>query len=197
MENQSIIKSYLQSGAITLSKDSYKNARYIDFVSKLLSCNKCALKASHPWPASGNLDSKVMIVGEAPSPNRGSFENFNEKSKNIVDLLLKEINLSRNDVYITNTIKCSFSKLTKDMKETLTKSCIDYLVQEIDIVHPKIVIALGGTAERALTYIKNYIRADFILLHFPHPMTVFYGSIDLQTYLKQVKKKWMLVKYLI
>ncbi|TDA41318.1 MAG: hypothetical protein DSO07_05230 [Thermoproteota archaeon] len=197
MEKQSIVKSYLESGAIVLSRDNNKNARYVDFVSKLLLCARCPLRSNHPWPASGNLDSKVMIVGEAPSPNRSSFENFSEKSRNIVDLMLKEMNLSRKDVYITNAIKCSFVKLTKDMKESLLKNCIDYLIQEIDIVHPKVVVALGGTAEKALTHIRNNVRSDFMLIHFPHPMTVVYGSIKLETYLEQVRKKWTLVRYLI
>lgn len=158
---------------------------YNNLINRVLSCRRCPFSVSHSWPASGNLNSRIMIVDESV--------NAMEKDKDILEMMLKEINLAKDDVYLTPLIKCGFGRLTNAMKQALLKHCIDYLIKEIEIVHPKVIVALGATADDAVRFIRNKVRSDFIYIHLPHPNMVIYGSIRLGTYIDNAKKK---LKYL-
>jgi len=154
---------------------------YKNLVNRVLSCRRCPFSVPHSWPASGNLNSRIMIVDESV--------NAMAKDKDIVEMMLKEIDLAKDDVYITPLIKCGLDRLTKAMKQALFKHCIDFLIKEIEIVHPKVIIALGATADDAVRFIRNNVRSDFIYIHLPHPNMVIYGSIRLGTYMDNAKKK--------
>lgn len=197
MERKSILNSYLTSNAIKLSNNEVKTREYIKLVSELLECRKCLLRVEHPWPGSGAIDSKVMIVGEAPSPNRKTFENFSEKSRQVVDAMLQELGLDRTRVYLTNAVKCQLLNVGKNQRDSILDNCLVYLKREIELIQPKIILALGETAKKAILEVKPYTDAVFIDIALPHPMTVVYGSMKLEEYLKLVKKKCGLIKYLI
>jgi len=130
------------------------------------SCKQCYL-GQHSQPNTklvngiGNSKAQIMFVGEAPGQTEAftgipftgdSGETFNE--------LLALAGIKREDCYITNVCKCWPWKL-EDNKKTGGKSlgnkepkefkaeitiCKKYLVQEIDEVNPKVIVALGGTA---------------------------------------------------
>lgn len=197
MDVRSILESYLGSGAILLSSSEEKSRAYIAFVANLLACRQCLLNVEHPWPGSGNLDSKVMVVGEAPSPNRKSFENFSERSREVLDAMLKQLGLDRSRVYITNAIKCQLRNVSKEKKESILEYCLKHLKREIEILQPRVVIALGETAGRAVLRIKQESGAKFTSVLLPHPMTVVYGSMKLEEYLSLVKQRCGLIRFSI
>jgi len=197
LEQKSILNSYLTSGTISLSKNEVKTREYIKLAGELLECKKCMLRVEHPWPGSGNIDSKVMILGEAPSPSRKSFENFSEKSREVLDKMLQELGLDRSRVYITNAIKCQLVNVSKNQRENILDNCLIYLKREIEIVQPRVILALGDTARKALLKVRPRVEAIFVHVELPHPMVVVYGSMTLKEYLDLVKKKCGLIKYLI
>ena len=194
---KSILSSYLESRAVILSSSEEKSRAYIAFVADLLACKQCLLNVEHPWPGSGNIDSKVMILGEAPSPNRKSFENFSEKSREVLDRMLRELGLDRSRVYITNAIKCQLRSVSKNQRENILDNCLIYLKREIEIVQPRVILALGDTGRKALLKVRPKVDAIFVHVELPHPMVVVYGSMSLKEYLDLVKKKCGLIKYLI
>ena len=118
------------------------------------SCTSCPLhkNAQHVClMGSGPKKAKLMIVGEAPGA-REDDENraFVGPAGQLLDELLEEVGLHREDVYITNAVKCR-----PPNNETPTrvhiKACSQYLVQELEEVEPEYVLALGNSALQALT----------------------------------------------
>jgi len=197
MDIRSILNSYLNSEAILLSKENNKTEKYIKLAEDILACKLCFTNSPHPYPGSGNIDSRVMILGEAPSPNRKSFENFSEKSKDIVDMILHELTLNRKDVYMTNSIKCSPPRGETRTRVLMLTVCLMYLRREVELIDPRVIIALGNTAKKAVDALKNERICRATILTLPHPMNVIYGSISLEEYLKMVRKRCGLIRFLI
>jgi len=194
---ESFLRSYLDSKVLVMSQDERKNREYLDLVSKIFRCYKCPLRKIHPWPGSGNLDSKIMIVGESPSPNRKSFENFSERSREIVDKVLEILKTDRSKVYITNALKCSTYKADPHDVRRYMEICNEYLVEEIRIVRPKLVITFGEIALKAVNLALKKLNYPAYVVNLPHPMSVVYGTYSLEEYLKMVKQKCGLIRYLI
>ena len=132
----------------------------------LSSCKQCSL-GQHSQPntklvnGTGNLKAEIMFVGEAPGQTE-AFTGlpFTGDSGQTFDELLALADIKREDCYITNVCKCWPWKL-EDNKKTGGKTfgnkepkefqaeitiCKKYLLQEINEVNPKVIIALGGTA---------------------------------------------------
>ncbi len=112
---------------------------------RIRSCKKCPLSAlrTNAVPGSGSYDAKVMFVGEAP----GYWEDqkglpFVGRAGKVLDELLSEIGLKREDVYITNIVKCRPPN-NRDPNEGEIKACSPYLDRQIDMIRPKIIVPLG------------------------------------------------------
>lgn len=86
-----------------------------------------------------------MVVGEAPSPfSRDYKEAFSGKTKEILDSLLKELQISRNEMYITTASKCP---TVDSIEKKNLKICAEkYLCKEIKMVKPKFILILGASA---------------------------------------------------
>ena len=108
--------------------------------------------------ATGSPDADLMLVGEAPGAQEEKLrEPFVGPAGQLLDRVLKAMGLQRSQVYISNI--CKFRPKTEDgsqgtgnRKPTLTEmqSCLDYVHEEIAIIQPKVIIALGGTAAEGL-----------------------------------------------
>lgn len=95
---------------------------------------------------SGNPDSKILFLGEAP----GKFEDlkgipFVGAAGKLLDKLLATINLKREDIYITNVVKFRPPNNRPPTPKEI-ESFREYLNQEIDIINPKVIITLGRFA---------------------------------------------------
>ncbi|MEK6878149.1 MAG: uracil-DNA glycosylase, partial [Nanoarchaeota archaeon] len=103
---------------------------------------------------SGNPDSKIMIVGEAPGrASQGIKDQDKEKSFGmgsgvLLDEMLTSIGLNRDKVWVTNIIKCNTPKDINEntwTKEELKENEL-FLLQEFKILEPRIIITLGKLA---------------------------------------------------
>jgi DNA polymerase len=108
-------------------------------------CQKCALYRSRKLsvPGEGPVNSEVMFIGEGP----GFHENeqgrpFVGAAGNILNELLTEAGLKRNEVWIGNVVKCRPPGNRDPLPEELA-ACDQYLERQIAIINPKIIIALG------------------------------------------------------
>jgi DNA polymerase len=108
--------------------------------------------------ATGNPDAEIMFVGEAPGAQEERLgAPFVGPAGNLLDRVLKAMGLERSAVYISNI--CKFRPKTdddrqgtKNRKPTLTemKACLEYVHEEIAIIQPRVLIALGATAAEGL-----------------------------------------------
>ena len=114
----------------------------------VIKCTKCDLckTRTNAVPGKGNFQSDVIFVGEAPGRNEDkNGEPFVGVAGKKLSIALEEAGISRDDVYITNIVKCrppNNRVPNTDERET----CKEYLKQEISIIKPKIICILGNTA---------------------------------------------------
>ncbi|MCD6471369.1 uracil-DNA glycosylase [bacterium] len=112
---------------------------------EVLKCRKCLLYKTRTLPVigQGNHQAKIMFIGEAPGYNEDKTGRpFCGKAGAVLDELLKSINLKREDVYITNLLKCRPPN-NRDPEEKEIKACSPYLERQIEIIKPKIICTLG------------------------------------------------------
>jgi len=108
-------------------------------------CTKCSLRegASQPVPGIGFPGSKYMIIGEAPGREEDEMGvPFVGMSGKRLNQLLELSRIDLNECYITNTIKCH-PPSNRDPHKAELKSCVQWLMNEIALVKPKIIITLG------------------------------------------------------
>jgi uracil-DNA glycosylase len=108
-------------------------------------CEKCALHFSrkHAVPGEGPVNAEVMLIGEGP----GFYENeqgrpFVGAAGKFLDELLVGCGLQREQVFITNVVKCRPPSNRDPLPEELI-ACGDYLDRQIDAINPKAIVTLG------------------------------------------------------
>ncbi|MDF2422435.1 MAG: uracil-DNA glycosylase [Nitrosopumilus sp.] len=119
---------------------------------KVIRCTDCDLckTRTNAVPGKGNFHSDVIFVGEAPGKNEDkNGEPFIGIAGKKLSAALEEAGVSRDDVYITNIVKCRPPK--NRVPTTIEReTCQEYLKQEIAIIKPKIICILGNTAFNSL-----------------------------------------------
>lgn len=115
---------------------------------KVIDCKKCGLSKTrtNSVPGKGSFTSDVIFVGEAPGRNEDlKGEPFVGIAGKKLSIALDNAGVSRDDVYITNTVKCRPPNNRLPSK-TEKEICQSYLQKEIEIIKPKIICVLGNTA---------------------------------------------------
>ena len=120
-------------------------------------CKKCPLAKTRTNIVfgDGNTNSKILFVGEGPGQKEDlTGLPFVGRSGELLDELLKEINLSRKKIYIANIIKCRPPNNRDPLPEEID-ACINYLRWQFKIINPKIIICVGRIAAQKI------IKKDF------------------------------------
>jgi DNA polymerase len=112
----------------------------------------------------GNPNADLMFIGEAPGADEDQQgEPFVGRAGQLLTRILKAMNFAREDVYIANILKCrpdtpagSFGNRPPTPKEMQT--CRPYLVEQIDIIQPSVLVALGAVAVEGLLGTRAAMR---------------------------------------
>ncbi|MGM0608555.1 MAG: uracil-DNA glycosylase [Candidatus Muiribacteriota bacterium] len=128
-----------------------KENDYKDFCEAVKTCAVCKL-CSHrkqSVPGSGNINSRIMIVGEGPGAQEDEQGMpFVGKAGQFLTKVLNSVKIEReNDVYITNIVKCRPPDNREPHKDEI-KCCSPYLFFQIELVSPEIIITLGNPATK-------------------------------------------------
>jgi len=118
----------------------------------IVQCRQCDLykTRTHPVVGYGNHNANIMIVGEAPGEQEDlKALPFIGPAGKILDKLLLSIGLKRDDIYITNTVKCRPPE-NADPTEEQKKECLSYLSRQIDAIKPQVVVCLGNHATKTV-----------------------------------------------
>ena len=119
-------------------------------------CRRCPLYATaiNPVPGTGNPDADFMIVGEAPGANEDAQGvPFVGQAGQLLTKIIEAINLRRDDVFIANVLKHRPPGNRNPLPEEVT-ACSPYLVRQIELVRPKVLLALGTFAAQTLLETK-------------------------------------------
>jgi uracil-DNA glycosylase len=123
------------------------------------SCRRCTLwkSATHGVPGEGPAPSTIMLVGEAPGDSEDlQGHPFVGPAGAVLERALLDAGISRTSVYVSNSVKHFKFELRGKRRlhikpsATEIEACHWWLDEELRLVSPKLVIALGGTAARAL-----------------------------------------------
>ena len=98
----------------------------------------------------GNADADLMFVGEAPGANEDKQGlPFVGQAGRLLETLLGEIGLAREDVFIQNTLMCR-PPGNRDPQPGEIQNCSGYLLRKIELVHPRVICTLGNFATKLL-----------------------------------------------
>jgi DNA polymerase len=115
-------------------------------------CTRCPLYASakNPVPGVGDPNADFMLVGEAPGANEDEQgEPFVGQAGQLLNKIIGAIGLSRDDVFIANVLKHRPPGNRNPLPEEIT-ACSPYLVRQIELIRPKVIVALGTFAAQTL-----------------------------------------------
>ena len=135
-----------------------KKIKIEKIIRQIKKCKECGLcRGRHNVVVGeGSLNAKLMIVGEAPGKNEDEIGMpFVGRSGKLLDKMLEAINLIRNDVYITNMVKCRPSENRNPFEHEMTH-CFYYLKSQIEIIDPEIILCLGLISSKYMTGYSSY-----------------------------------------
>lgn len=123
-----------------------------DLIRDIRHCTRCELCHSRlrAVPGQGNLNARLMFVGEAPGSEedlRG--EAFVGPAGRLLTRLLEGIALKRDDVYITNVLKCR-PPSNRNPADSEIERCLPYLRKQVALMRPEIIVTLGNFAFKSL-----------------------------------------------
>lgn len=130
----------------------------LDEVARVVSsCTKCFLSQGRKKtvPGEGNPAARLMFVGEGPGQTEDETGRpFVGKAGELLTRMIEAIDLRREEVFILNTVKCRPPQNRKPLPDELA-ACAPYLERQIELVAPKVLVALGATAAEAMLAAKQ------------------------------------------
>ena len=137
-------------------------------------CTKCPLYKTrlNPVPGEGNPNARIVFIGEAPGQTEDEQGRpFVGRAGKLLTNIIEAMGLKRQEVFIGNILK-SRPPGNRDPQATEIAACIDYLTEQLDIIEPEIIVALGAHAARNLLETKDPIGQlrGKILEYRPHPL---------------------------
>ncbi len=157
-------------------------------------CGKCRLAETRAnvLCGEGNLNAELMLIAQAPGENEDrEGKMFIGPSGRVLDELLTTTHVTREEIYMTNLVKCMLPKCRRPKRDEI-EICSKYLDKEIEVINPRVLVPLGYYATRHV-FEKNIIsspaKPDFLkvygrlfwtgarkILPLPHPAAVLYDS---------------------
>src|SRR6266567_1382531 len=134
---------------------------------RVCACTKCAKLASSRTQTVfgvGNPDADLMFIGEAPGADEDQQgEPFVGRAGQLLTRIIKAMNFAREDVYIANVLKCrpdtpSGAFGNRAPTPTEMQTCRPYLMEQIDIIQPRVLVALGAVAVEGLLGTRAAMR---------------------------------------
>jgi len=132
----------------------------LDEIAELIRCCRlCGLSEGrkNAVPGEGSPRARIVLVGEAPGAKEDAQGRpFVGMSGKLLTKLLKGIGLNREDVFITNVVKCRPPK-NRPPKPAEVQACHLYLAKQLRLIGPELVCTLGNSSLRALVDPKGNI----------------------------------------
>lgn len=175
-------------------------------------CRRCRLCETrmHALCGEGNPDAKLLLVALSPGVNEDrEGRMFIGPSGRVLDELLLAAGIGREEVYMTNLLKCMLPKCRKPKRDEV-ESCSVYLDTEIGLINPKIIAPLGYFAIRHVfgkyaidlppkaafheIFGTLFVAGDKVIIPLRHPASVLYDHALKETLIKNYRRLNELLK---
>ncbi len=170
---------------------------------KMTACSRCALRKTcrQVVPGEGSAEAEIMFIGEGPGQKEDELGRpFVGAAGKFLDEMLATVNLKRENIYITNIVKCR-PLGNRDPFPEETGACWPWLKEQIKIIQPKLIVLLGRhSLERFLPgkkisqthglafrrEIPKLGKLVFFALY--HPATALYNGTMRETLLRDFRR---------
>lgn len=163
-----------------------KQQQYNDLLKGIENCKKCRLceGRNNIVPGDGSINAQVVFVGEGPGKDEDlQGKPFVGQAGKFLSELLAGIGISREDVFITNVVKCRPPN-NRDPQEDEIETCIPYLREQIKLIKPKVICTLGKHALKTMiskelnispSHGKLFKKGSFHFFAHYHPAAALYN----------------------
>ena len=183
---------------------STKTSRMAELRDRALICQKCphlVRSRTQVVFGVGNLDAELMFVGEAPGADEDrQGEPFVGRAGQKLTEIIKAMGFTRDEVYIANVLKCRpdvSPGLTGNRKPTAEEmnTCKPFLLEQIELIKPRVLVALGATAVEGLLDLAHAgiarLRGNWMEFHGIPMMATYHPSYLLRNQsLSERRKVW-------
>jgi DNA polymerase len=158
-------------------------------------CTRCRLcrTRKNVLGGEGNLQARLMLLAQAPGENEDrEGKMFIGPSGQVLDDLLEEAGIGRDEIYMTNLIKCKLPQNRKPKQDEIA-TCSRFLEQEIVLIDPEIIVPLGYYATRYILsryklpipqtraefsscYGRLFLSQNQKIFPLPHPASLLYNQ---------------------
>ena len=162
-------------------------------------CKKCPLYkiARNSVPGAGSVNTQVMFIGEGPGEKEDELGvPFVGRAGKLLDEMLESIELKREDIYIANVVKHR-PPGNRDPKPEEVQACWPFLVEQIKIIEPKLIVCLGRhSLSRFLptagpisqVHGRAFKKGDQAFMALYHPAVALYNGGMRETLFEDFKK---------
>lgn len=130
------------------SEGSSRDSLYHALRERILRCQRCGLsrERSNAVPGEGTIEADLMFVGEAPGRDEDiQGRPFVGKAGQLLTRIIGAMNFRREEVYITNVVKCRPPQNRTPHREEI-EECKGFLLEQIEMIHPRVIVTLGKVA---------------------------------------------------
>jgi DNA polymerase len=134
---------------------------YAALCRKIRKCRKCRLsrERTRAVPGEGSLTGDLMFIGEGPGRDEDlQGKPFVGEAGKLLTRIIKAMHFKREEVYITNVVKCRPPKNRNPELDEMDQ-CRDYLIRQIEMIQPKIIVTLGNVPTKYLLNTKTGITS--------------------------------------
>jgi DNA polymerase len=148
--------------------DPIAQAASLEAISSLVAqCTKCRLceGRANTVPGEGPANARLVVVGEGPGRREDETGRpFVGAAGELLTKILAAIDLPRDQVYICNIVKCRPPENRQPLYDEIA-TCLPYLHRQIELLKPKVILAMGNTAAQSLLDTKQSLGAMRNRLH--------------------------------
>ena len=122
------------------------------FKAEVDGCGRCGLSKGRNKIVygAGNPEARLLFIGEGPGADEDRLgEPFVGRAGKLLDKMIKQMGLSREEIYIANIVKCRPPRNRNPLEDEVG-ACLPYLERQISIVAPDVIVTLGNVATKAL-----------------------------------------------
>ncbi len=171
-------------------------------IERINNCRNCGLASTRnrAVPGEGGNALRILFVGEGPGAEEDrTGRPFVGRSGQLLDKILAAVSLTRNDIFITNIVKCR-PPGNRDPHSEEVIACWPYLDEQIKILRPRVIVTLGAPAAKTLldtTEGIGRLRGRFHDYHGIPLLPTYHPAYLLRSYtLENRKKVWEDMKLL-
>ncbi len=142
----------VSSGYENEAKQRDAEAGLARITKQIAACRKCGLAKTrnHTVPGEGNPRPRIAFVGEAPGEDEDrQGRPFVGRAGQLLDKIIAAMGLKRSDVFICNILKCRPPE-NRDPKPEEVEQCSPYLQEQLELLSPEVIVALGSHAAKTL-----------------------------------------------